>query len=170
MQPVMPASHCIPHALRRFINEGENPIDLLTETRASTIHGLGVFASQDIPRGTTWWHARAQDIFLIGRGQYEVLKASAHANSIENFMDCIVFYSYYLEHEDLLVFCLDNARHVNHSDAPNSGPGPDLNPFRSVALGDIAAGEEIVENYRGYERCPWATMYRAFLEGGTSTE
>ncbi|NMC04322.1 MAG: SET domain-containing protein [Candidatus Lokiarchaeota archaeon] len=153
-------------SLQRFFNTGENPIEHHAETRASSIHGLGVFARRDIPRGTTWWHARQQDVLLITRAQHEALRSSVQSDAITTFRDTIVFYAYYLVEEDVLVLCLDNARYVNHSDVPNSGLGEDKNPFRSVALRDIHAGEEIVENYRGYARCPWATMYRAFLEQG----
>jgi hypothetical protein len=153
--------------LRRFFNKGDNPVDAWTEPRASSIHGVGVFARRDIPRGTAWWHAREEDVLVITRPQHEALRASMHTDTIKAFMDTIVFYAYYLVEEDVLVFCLDNARYVNHSDTPNSTVGDDKNPFRSVALRDIGKGEEIVENYRGYGRCPWATMYRAFLERGT---
>jgi hypothetical protein len=151
-------------SLQTWFTTRRNPIETRAEARPSDIHGIGVFARHDIPRGTTWWHARSQDVLLITRAQHETLQASMQSDSIKAFMDTIVFYAYYLAGEDVLVLCLDNARYVNHSGTPNSGPGDDRNPFRSIALRDIHAGEEIVENYKGYSRCPWAIMYRAFLE------
>ena len=49
-----------------------------------------------------------------------------------------------------ICLCADNARHINHSDNPNVHVG-DENAF-DYALRDIAAGEEITENYLRFGR------------------
>ncbi|GAB4317144.1 MAG: hypothetical protein Kow0069_19720 [Promethearchaeota archaeon] len=113
-----------------------------------------------IPRGTVWWHARPEDIFLINRQQYHALRCSHLAESELSaaFLRAIDVYSYYVQKVDALVFCLDDSRFVNHSFEPNSG-GRDagmLDPFRSVALRDIQPGEEILEDYTEYDECPWS--------------
>lgn len=127
----------------------------LVEVRPSQLHGLGVFAVGDIPAGTVWWSADLSDTITISRAQFEALAESASSPATDALMSGIQEYSIYLGALDLMVFIPDNGRYVNHSDTPNSGASVVGTELRSVALRDIAAGEEIVEDYGTYDHCPW---------------
>jgi hypothetical protein len=127
----------------------------LVEVRPSQLHGLGVFAVGDIPVGTVWWSADLSDTITISRAQFEALAESASSSATDALMSGIQEYSVYLGPLDLMVFIPDNGRYVNHSDNPNSGASVVGTELRSVALRDIAAGEEIVEDYGTYDHCPW---------------
>src|SRR5215467_12320054 len=126
----------------------------LVEVRPSQRHGLGVFAVTDIPEGTVWWSADLSDTITISRGQFETFASSASSPATDALMGGIQEYSIYLAALDLMVFIPDNGRYVNHSDEPNSGAAVVGTELRSVALRDIVAGEEIVEDYATYDHCP----------------
>lgn len=134
----------------------------LAEVRRSQLHGLGVFAVTDIPEGTVWWSAELADTITISRGQFETLAASASSPATDALMSGIQEYSIYLAALDLMVLIADNGRYVNHSDEPNSGALVVGTHLRSVALCDIAAGEEITEDYATYDHCPWVGIAPEF--------
>jgi len=127
----------------------------LVEVRRSPLHGAGVFAVTDIPEGTVWWSAEVADTITIARTQFETLASSASSPASDALMSGIQEYSIYLAALDVMVLIPDNGRFVNHSDKPNSGAAVAGTELRSVALRDIAAGEEIVEDYGTYDHCPW---------------
>jgi hypothetical protein len=132
-----------------------NPLPTLTEARPSPIHGLGIFAKTDIPAGAVWWRAAPGDVLLINKGQYNALKRSVHSSVSAQLLDAIHTYSYYSAAEDALILILDNARYTNHSAQPNSGVSPEPGVIGSIALRDIRAGEDIVEDYTSFDHCPW---------------
>ena len=136
-----------------------NPIEELTEVRLSEIHGFGLFAKIFIPKGTVWWYDREEDVLIITKNQFLTLDSSVKSPSMENYIALLLTYSYYERDYDALVFCLDNCRYVNHSSNPNSGAPEDESPFRSVALQDIQAGEELTEDYSKYVICNWLKKY-----------
>ena len=137
-----------------------NPISEFAEVKESAIHGLGLFAKKKIPRGTIWWHPRPQDIQIFTKDQIRILINSHKNQRITSFLDTLLMYSYYDREFDVLVFCFDNARFVNHSKKDNSGALEDHANFQSVALKDIEIGEEITENYRKYTPCEWIKDYK----------
>jgi hypothetical protein len=133
----------------------------VVEVRESPTEGLGLFARDFIPRGAVWWQGTEANVLLIGRAQYGTLGASHLPGDLKAFLDAVHTYTYYERDLDALVFILDDTRFINHSFTPNSGGG-DL--LRSRALRDIEPGEEILEDYTAYDRCPWASLYGAFGE------
>lgn len=149
-------------------NRGSNPAWVLTEVRDSPIHGLGLFAKIAIPKGAVWWHARRDDVLLLDRRAYQTLVRSKQSTLTEQMLAAILTYSYYADDSDALIMCLDNARFVNHSLEPNSRALPGADRLRSVALRDIAAGEEIVENYLDYAPCPWAELRWDFVRAAAT--
>jgi uncharacterized protein len=142
--------------------QNANPIDLLTEVRASSTHGLGVFAKVRIPCHTVWWRVRPADVIAITRSQLETLAASAQSPRARVFVEAILECGYYVKKYDSVFFLPDNARYVNHSFQPNSAVCPNSDGLCSVALREIADGEEILEDYTQYDECPWAPMYGEF--------
>ena len=138
-------------------------MDDLTEVRQSPIQGNGLFAKRLIQKGTIWWVGQPGNVLLINQDQYLTLKNSICSLPIEGFEKTILIYSYFIACYDSLVFCLDNARFVNHSFTPNSGESPDRHPLVSMALRDILPGEEITEDYTSYDQCPWISFKEDFL-------
>lgn len=139
-----------------------NPISALTEVRPSPIHGVGLFARTLIPAHTVWWHAQLADLIPLTGLQFEALRASAPSPQRDAVMEAFLYYGYYVKGFDMLFFIPDNSRYLNHSSAPNSAVSPDSEGLRSVTLREIAAGEELVEDYRTYDTCPWANLYGEF--------
>lgn len=137
-----------------------NPFTEMAEVRPSSYHGWGVFAKVPIPKGTVWWQARPEDVLLISQSQYETLATSPPSPQTEQFLDAILTFSYYPADLNELIFILDGGRFVNHSYTPNSIDHPAK--LQSVALRDIMPGEEIVEDYSRFGKCPWAQLYGEF--------
>lgn len=132
-----------------------NPINSLTEVRNSPVHGLGIFAKTNIPKGTIWWQARPCDVLLIEQDQFETLKTSHHSPVSKALLEAIYTYSYYSAEDDALILILDQARYTNHSFQPNSDVIPEPGIIGSITLRDIKAGEEILEDYSEFDHCPW---------------
>jgi uncharacterized protein len=131
----------------------------LTQVMKSPVHGLGLFAKIDIPKGTEWWRGEPdKNILLFSEEQYLNLNRSEKKGMNPFFWKMLATYSYYSKKHGSLVLCLDNARYVNHSLQPNSGQNKDKDPLASVAIRDIKAGEEILENYEEYDPCPWVAI------------
>ncbi len=136
-----------------------NAVCTPVEVRASSSHGYGLFANEFIPKGTVWWRATESNVLLINHDQYRTLAGSTLAESVQGFLESIHTYCFYEREYDSLVLILDETRHINHSFSANAGGGQ---PMQSIALEDIQAGEEILEDYTIFDRCPWLTLYGEF--------
>jgi len=114
------------------------PMLFRTKVALSTIHGLGLFAQEPIPKDSTFWE---HDPIIDGW----VDQTSADSKGYEVFMDHMdYFYCYdhehkvFIRHADTLIF-------ANHSDNPNlTSP----TKYFHVANKDIDIGEELTLNYR----------------------
>lgn len=136
-----------------------NPIEEYTEVRPSHIEGFGLFAKKLIPKDTVWYHARQHDVLIITKDQYQTFTESYKPplnhtpRLLHQFNRCLLTYAFYNKQCDVLVFCLDNARYVNHS--VNANSAGDTEQLFSRALRDIQPGEEITEDYSGYSKTSW---------------
>ena len=146
--------------MRPDIFFSDNPFHRFAEVKSSRHHNLGVFAKVHIPQGTAWWQARRQDALIIERNQYEILDASPQPSLSSMLREAILHYGYYLADSDYIILILDGGRFVNHSFEPNSVASQ--SKVQSIALHDIEPGEEILENYAHFGKCPWAPMYGHF--------
>ena len=106
----------------------------------SAIHGTGVFAARDIPAGTLIWE------FTPGV-DWEITPEQMAAFP-EPFQRDLRAWSY-LDEKGLYVFCGDNGKFMNHSDAPNCDDPPDRRTFTNR---DVAADEELTCDYRTFDR------------------
>ena len=116
-----------------------------TDLRPSSIHGIGVFAAEPIPAGTEVWR--------FSPGLDLDLDSSVVEDLPRHLQDWFAHFGYVDFHLDRLIVCLDNARFINHSAAPNLRSdysadryGPDF------AVRDIEAGEELTADYAEFER------------------
>jgi uncharacterized protein len=108
-----------PHTELRFVSE-----DI----------GYGIFATQDIPKGTITW-VKDQLDRVISKSELQLFTPS----NLENFLK----YTYRDKNGDYF-FCWDLTRYVNHSYYPNSmitGLGFE------IAIKDILKGDEITNDY-----------------------
>ncbi len=116
-----------------------------TKIKESSVHGIGLFADQHIPKGTEIWQ------FTPGFDQ------KFTREQILSFPDLLQIYMYNYSWRSkktrLYCFSADNGKYFNHSDTPNV-----LSEYRDgedevavIALRDIKIGEELLDNYLSFE-------------------
>ncbi|OJT22501.1 hypothetical protein BO221_22265 [Archangium sp. Cb G35] len=102
----------------------------------SSIHGIGLFAGEPIPKGTVIW--------LLDEPIDQRFTPADVAKMTPLMKAFLARYAYC--EQGTLVLCGDHARFMNHS--PNSSCGNDPNRrFTTLALRDIAKDEELTDNY-----------------------
>jgi uncharacterized protein len=134
-----------------------------TSVRQSPIHGLGLFAEEHIPAGTTLWRFEPLLDRLIPEGDLTGLP--------EQVIDFIDIYSEYFPELGVLVLSGDNDRYTNHSDDPNTEVVLPNGPHAHVrAIRDIGAGEEITCDYTVIRCRAHPVMQPAAYAAGTVAE
>ncbi len=109
----------------------------------SSIHGMGLFASEFIKKGTFIWTLQIGFDVLITKEQFLELPKLTQ--------DYVMHYSYFDETLDCHIICGDNARFFNKSETPNCvGENGDLNG-NTIAGQDINEGEELTEIYFNFD-------------------
>ena len=110
-----------------------------TELRASSIHGIGVFLTQQVKAGDLIWRfdSRIDRVFADD-------ELTEMPQKLQQFLRT---YSTLHGGLKLWVLCGDNGRHFNHSDVPNTRSlgiafGDD------VAAMDLEPGTELTSDYR----------------------
>jgi uncharacterized protein len=120
---------------------------LLVRTRLgpSLIAGTGLFAAEPIKAGTVTWRFLAGFDQLFTTGQIRDLPEVAR-QSLET-------YTYLHGASGLLIYCLDNARFMNHADDPNTAGVHAANAIEGydIAIRDIEEGEELTCDYRSFD-------------------
>lgn len=117
---------------------------LIVETflRQSPIHGLGVFAKHDMPKGTVL--SRFMPPF-DAQFPHELMVSLTPVEQ-----DYLKVYAYRSKFTRLWVLDGDNDRYMNHSADPNTSMHPD-GTSENVSLRDIKAGEELTCDYRTFD-------------------
>lgn len=115
---------------------------LLVRTRLdmSGIHGIGLFADEFIPEGAVIWEMNHILDLALTRSEIERLS--------ETSREQVLKYSYLDREIGKYVFCGDDARFFNHSEAPNCidiDDGQDRG--RTLAGRNISPGEELTCDY-----------------------
>jgi uncharacterized protein len=116
-----------------------------TRLAPSPIEGLGVFADEDIAKGSIVWRFVPKFDLLIDPEDVPLLPPAV--------VDHLKRYAYLHDDIQKYVLCGDDARFVNHSDLPNTigvyppGEGTGLD----IAMRDIACGEEITSDYKSFD-------------------
>jgi hypothetical protein len=121
--------------------------------RPSGIHGLGLFAVRFVPRGTPVWRFEPGFDHDFCPAQFAALPPPAQKHTR--------WFCFVSRHDGHVILSGDHACFINHSPSPNTGvppdaeeqPKPELQPAAvvTVALRDLAAGEEITCNYFAYD-------------------
>jgi SET domain-containing protein len=120
---------------------------LMVKTRLapSPIAGIGLFAAQDIKKGTVTWRFMAAYDRLLTESDIGHLPEPARSNILDHaYLDAAT---------GLFVLCADNARFMNHADDPNTAGihAPGAIEGYDIATRDIAAGEELTCDYRTFD-------------------
>lgn len=120
---------------------------LLVKTRIaqSPIEGIGLFAAQPIAAGTVTWR------FMPGFDQLFSAEAIAGLPAVAR--SALETYTYVHPASGLYVYCLDNARFMNHADDPNTAGVHQDGAIEGydIATRDIAEGEELTCDYRLFD-------------------
>ena len=117
-----------------------------TVRRTSSIHGIGLFADQTIPKGTPTWR------FTPG------IDVAIHPDLIDRIPEAartqFLTYAYLDIRTGLYVLCADDARFMNHSDDPAVLGDYDQEPVFGVdiAARDLQPGDELTCDYTTFDR------------------
>lgn len=124
---------------------------MLIKTRVapSRIHGLGLYAVDPVARGTAIWRFAPGFDHDFSPEDYAALPLLAREH--------VRWFCYVDRANGHYILSGDHACFINHSPAPNTGGPPGVDrPEATVALRDIAAGEEITCDYFAYDAdTPW---------------
>ncbi len=114
-----------------------------THLDKSRIHGIGLFASERIRKGTVLWRLDPAIDVQLTPAQIEALAPPARAQ--------IRKYTYRDRVLGTYVLCGDDARFFNHDRAPNCLDLPDAKGGTTVAARDIEEGEELTCDYAAFD-------------------
>lgn len=119
---------------------------LLVKTRLapSSIHGMGLFAVEPIPRGAPFWRFEPGFDQSINSEQFAGLPVLTQEH--------IRWFAWLNPEDECYVLSGDFCCFMNHSAEPNTGAAPDAQPpITTIALRDIAAGEELTCDYFAFD-------------------
>ena len=106
----------------------------------SSIHGIGIFASQAIEAGTCIWRFTPGFDLDIDPSALELQPA--------HFRESMFHYGYIDPRRDRFILCCDDYRFLNHSDTPNVRVDLRKELYGvDFAARDIQAGEELTVDY-----------------------
>jgi uncharacterized protein len=105
----------------------------------SPIHGIGLFAAAPIVAGSPVWRLDEPFDHVVDEVALARLEVVAQLQ--------IQRYAYVDPLRRARVLCADDARFFNHSDDPNCRDDPASGASVTLAVRDIAAGEELTWDY-----------------------
>jgi uncharacterized protein len=108
----------------------------------SDIHGLGLFATDFIPKDTVIWRFQVGFDIDISEQEFSRLSAPAQAQ--------VRHYAYFSNVTRRYHLSSDDDRFTNHSNTPNIR----FIEGCSRAMRDIQAGEELTNDYRDFDAEP----------------
>ena len=124
---------------------------ILIRTRVgqSGIHGMGLFAVDFVPKGTPIWRFQPGFDHDFTPEEFAALPSPAREHTR--------WFCFVSRVDGHVILSGDHACFINHADPPNTGAPADATPpVTTVALRDMAAGEEITCNYFNYDAdTPW---------------
>jgi len=108
----------------------------------SSIQGIGLFADQFIPKGTTTWRYEQNLDISITKEEIEALP--------ELSKQFVLYYSYFDKKMEYYVLPTDHLRFINHT-SNKEKLNIDSTPDEDVASRDIQAGEELLCDYNKFD-------------------
>jgi len=112
-----------------------------TKVKPSPIHDLGLFADEDIPKGTTVWKFSPGLDLEIPPADFEKLE--------QYEKEVILFSGFCSKKSNKHHLSFDNTRFINHSPEGNVSIDKSVDDieYPLIAVKDIKKGEEITQNY-----------------------
>jgi uncharacterized protein len=109
--------------------------------KTSSLHGIGLFADQDILKGTRIWK--------FSPGLDLEIKPSDFEKLDQREKDVILFYGFNSKKTGNYHISFDNVRFINHSKEGNVSTDTSFDDieYPLIANRDIKRGEEITQNY-----------------------
>ena len=111
--------------------------------RSSAIQGLGCFAEEPIRKGQVVWQFDPRFDIRIPLSELSNFPLALQ----EHFL--VYTYVENDNGQEVMVYCADLSKHVNHSDTPNLIDTADN--LQEIAARDIDAGEELTCNYFSFD-------------------
>lgn len=114
---------------------------LLVETRlgGSPIHGIGLFLAEPVRKGQPIWRFDTRTDRVYSQSEFEALPDLAR-----RFLET---YATWHQVTRTWLLCGDAARHMNHSDRPNT-ISSEISFGEDIAACDMPAGTELTCDYR----------------------
>jgi uncharacterized protein len=106
----------------------------------SPIHGIGLFAGEDIPEGTLVWRYNSNFDIRFSRDEFIEVCSGLNHHALLNLL------TYAYKRDNYFYYVTDNARFINHSEKDCNLIFRD--DYTEVSSRDINKGEEFLENYR----------------------
>jgi SET domain-containing protein len=121
-------------------------LTIKTYITQSNIHGLGLFAGEDIKKGVITW--KFHPILDIRMSQEQFNQLPQHVRDFVSEFGSLSLIS------NMYILSADNTRFTNHSDQPNLDTIIMDNEPEAVGIAncDIALGEEMTINYKSFDR------------------
>lgn len=116
-----------------------------TKIGASGTHGIGLFADEFIPKGTTTWRFMPGLDLIVPHDILLQLSEPARAQFLN--------YCYVDKFTKHFILCFDDERFINHSKNPNiaqSKQGSEIEGVE-IALRDIQKGDELTCDYEEFD-------------------
>ena len=111
-----------------------------TYLNTSTVHGIGIFAGEDIPKGTVIWEFNPHVDLVYTPEEWSTIACSISEQSLAALK------RYIYKEKGNYYLCLDNAQFMNHClsefNVENS-----REENRMLSCSDISQGEELLCNY-----------------------
>lgn len=114
-----------------------------TSLRPSSIQGLGCFAEEPIKKGQIVWQFDPRFDIRI-----PLIELSTFPLALQEHFRVYTYVERVSGHE-VMVYCADMSKHMNHSDVPNLFDTPDN--IYEIAVHDIKVGEELTCNYYAFD-------------------
>ena len=111
--------------------------------KESSIHGLGVFAEENVRKGQVVWKQNPMVELTYDQQQWQELEEGLAPACFEQIRK----YSY--KRNGTYYLCIDNSQFMNHSEEKCNITSDNVNNVCSASR-DIKAGEEIICNYYEY--------------------
>ncbi len=122
---------------------------LRTGVAPSTIHGMGLFTVEPVLKGTPVWRFEPGFDHDFSPERFAALPPLAR--------DHTRWFCFVSKVDGHVILSGDHACFINHSPKNNTGAPPNPQPLvTTIALRDLAAGEEITCDYWSYDAdTPW---------------
>lgn len=105
----------------------------------SQIHGIGLFAAQEIKKGSVIWEHHLNFDIKLSEEEMESLDVVRYE----------FFKKYAYKEKNYYILCIDGAKYINHNSNPNTIDADGFN--QTIAARDIKIGEEITSNYFDFD-------------------